>query len=315
MQHSGVFTRQELDRYFASYVGMEGGNPGAPVWICDRSPRAWLEPLVAPLQPRVAPPAWDAEFRHQQRENMGKWLGHQYIARIMAAARAEALRVRLADNDWEQYYWRHLYAPGGAEFRLSLYPLPAQLDGRTPWSKAFRGQPELVPQARYEDLCRHGERFRFLAKTCARWRPKVVVCLGHRHTDEYLEAFSLGGLASEEHAIQPADQVRRLRIFARDGTTWIICPALGGSAGLISQVQLDAFGKLLGTRLAASDFKHCLDLDPVDNAPWAQLEVLPDPYRRGQLPADAAGCHTEEGARPVFPSSEHAQAGTRESFA
>ncbi len=112
--------------------------------------------------------------------------------------------------------------------------------------------------------------------------------------DEYLEAFSLGGLASEEHAIQPADQVRRLRIFAKDGTTWIICPALGGSAGLISQVQLDAFGKLLGTRLTASDFKHCPDLDPVDNAPRAQPEVLPDPCRRSQLPADAAGCHTEE---------------------
>ncbi|MGN5478247.1 hypothetical protein ACTMU2_18325 [Cupriavidus basilensis] len=58
-----------------------------------------------------------------------------------------------------------------------------------------------------------------------------------------------------------------MRIFAKDGTTWIICPALGGSAGLISQVQLDAFGKLLGTRLTASDFKHCPDLDPVDNAP------------------------------------------------
>lgn len=315
MQHSGVFARQELDRYFASYVGMEGGNPGAPVWICDRSPRGWLEPLVAPLQPRVAPPAWDAVFRHQQRENMGKWLGHQYIARIMAAARAEALRVRLADNDWEQYYWRHLYAPGGAEFRLSLFPLPAQFDGRTPWSKAFRGQPELMPQTRYLDLCRHGERFRFLAKTCARWRPKVVVCLGHRHTDEYLEAFSLGGLAGEEHAIQPADQVRRVRIFAKDGTTWIICPALGGSAGLISQVQLDAFGKFLGTHLAASDFEHCLDLDAVDNAPWARLELLPDPYQRSKLPPGAAGSRTEERARPVFPGSDHARAGTSESFA
>lgn len=26
MQHSGVFTREELDNYFSSYVGMEGGR-------------------------------------------------------------------------------------------------------------------------------------------------------------------------------------------------------------------------------------------------------------------------------------------------
>ncbi len=294
MEHSGVFTRQELDRYFASYVGMEGGNPRAPVWICDRSPHASLEPLVAPLRPRATAPAWDAVFRHRHRESMGKWLGHQYVARIMAAARAEALRVRLADNDWEQYYWRHLYAPEGAEFRLSLFPLSTQFDGRTTWSKAFRAQPELIPKSRYLDLCRHGERFRFLAKICALWRPKVVVCLSQRHTDEYVEAFALEGIVGEETALQPADQIRRLRIFAKEGTTWIFCPTIGGSAGLTSQVQLDAFGKFLGKHLAASDFGHCLDLNAVENEPGARPELFPVPYQRSELPSYAAGCQMEQ---------------------
>ncbi|TDF55132.1 transcriptional regulator [Cupriavidus sp. L7L] len=313
MQHSKVFARPDLDRYFASYVGMEGGNPKAPVWICDRSP-ACSEPLVAPLQPRMAPPAWDAVFRHQYREDMGKWFGHQCMARIMAAARAEAMRVRLGDNDWEQYYRRHLYSPRGAEFRLSLFPLPAHVDGRTTWSKAFRGQPELIPQSRYLDLCRHGERFRFLAKTRARWRPKVVICLSHRHADEYIEAFSLGGLASEEHALQPADQVRRLRLFTKDGTTWIICPAIGGSAGMTSQVQLDAFGKFLGMRLAESDFKHCAELDAVDDGAPARAERLPERCETRRLPAEAGGSRPVERVRPMFPANEPARAGNCESL-
>ncbi|WER47341.1 transcriptional regulator [Cupriavidus sp. WKF15] len=232
---------------------------------------------------------------------MGKWLGHQYVARIMAAARAEALGVRLTDNDWEQYYWRHLYAPWGTEFRLSLFPLSSHFNGRTTWSKAFRGQPELVPQSRYEELCRHGERFRFLAKTRARWRPKVVVCLSHRYTDEYIEAFSLGALTSEEHSIQPADQVRRLRVFAKEGTTWIICPAVGGSAGLTSQVQLDAFGRFIGTYLTAGDFKHSFDLDAVDDALGAGRTPWGEPCQRNKLPADAARCRTEECSQSAFP--------------
>ncbi|MGN5478246.1 hypothetical protein ACTMU2_18320 [Cupriavidus basilensis] len=81
----------------------------------------------------MAPPAWDAEFRHQQRENMGKWLGHQYVARIMAAARAEALRVRLADNDWEQYYWRHSLRAWGR--RVQAQPVSPTCPTR--WTNAL----------------------------------------------------------------------------------------------------------------------------------------------------------------------------------
>lgn len=78
--------------------------------------------------------------------DMGRWLQHQRIARIMAAARAEALGERVGDEAWKPYFWERLYAPDGAEFKLNLFPLPAQLDGLTPWSKVFRGQPELVPR-------------------------------------------------------------------------------------------------------------------------------------------------------------------------
>jgi transcriptional activator of eps genes len=185
---------------------------------------------------------------------MERWLNHQRLARIMAAARAEALGIRLDDNDWKEYYRERLYAPGGAEFKLSLFPLPMHLDGQTPWSKVFRGQPELVPKERYLELCRHGGRFRFLRTLRARWRPKLVICIGHRQTDDFVRAFGLDEVAGETRPLQPADQVRPLHVFVRDGTTWILCPALAGSAGLTSDVQLNAFGKLLGASLEASDF-------------------------------------------------------------
>ncbi|MGO4154552.1 transcriptional regulator [Cupriavidus sp. YAF13] len=256
MENTTVFTRQELDTYFASYVGMEGGNPRASVWFCDRSPHPWSEHLSAPLKPRLAPLAWDAAFRAAHRASMGKWLSHQRIARIMAAARAEVLGLRDddADADWKPYYEHHLYTACGAEFKLNLFPLPMQLDGLTPWSTVFRGQPALVPKERYLDLCRHGGRFRFLAEMCARWRPKVVVCLGHRHTEDFVNAFALDYAAVRDEKLQPADLVKSLRVFTRDDTTWIICPALAGPSGLTSDVLLNAFGKLLAASLDASDF-------------------------------------------------------------
>lgn len=235
---------------------MEGGNPAGSVWFCDRSPHPWNESLKAPLTPRTEPPAWDANFRAIHSGSMGKWQNHQRIARIMAAARAEVLGLRLGDSDPKQYYERQLYAPDGAEFKLNLFPLPAQLDGVTPWSKAFRGQSSLVPKARYLDLCRQGGRFRFLAKICAYWRPKVVVCLGQRHTEDYVRAFALDGVVAEDQLLQPADLVKSLRVFVRDGTTWFVCPALAGPSALNSDVLLDAFGRMLATRLELADFSR-----------------------------------------------------------
>lgn len=252
---ASVLTHQELDDYFGSYVGMDGGNPEAPIWFCDPSRNSSFERLVTPLQPKTMPPAWDAEFRVQHRDEMEKWLMHQRIARIMTATRADALGIPLGENDWQSYYWNRLYAPNGAEFKLSLFPMPLNLTGSTSWSQVFRGQPALVPKHRYLDLCRQGARFRFLAWICARWRPKVVVCFGHRYTEDFRRAFVLDEVAGEDQQLRPADLVTPLRVFVRDSTTWVICPAMAGSSGLTSNVQLDAFGKWLGARVERSDFE------------------------------------------------------------
>jgi len=248
------FTREQLDAYFASYVGMEGGNPGAPVWFCDSTPHPQVEPLVAPLVPRERPNAWDAAYRNKHRNSMKRWQSHQKIARIMAAARAHTLHMAPGECDWKHYFDHHLYAPHGSEFKLSLFPLPAQLISQTPWSKAFRGQPALVPKQRYLELCRNGQRFAFIDDIRGHWKPKVVVCLGERHLDDFVQAFALESARGAEYILQPADLAKTLRVLERDGTTWIICPALAGALGLTSDVLLEAMGQYVARWLEPGDF-------------------------------------------------------------
>ncbi|MDF3831641.1 XpsR family transcriptional regulator [Cupriavidus basilensis] len=254
MEQKTVFSREQLDVYFASYIGMEGGNPAGAVWFCDSNPHPWTESLVAPLEPRLQPGAWDDTYRDRFRENMERWQSHQKIARIMAAARAQTYAAQQSECDWKHYFDRHLYAPDGAEFKLSLYPLPAHLIGQTPWSKAFRGQPALVPKQRYLDLCRNGNRFRFIDGIRQRWKPKVVVCLGERHFDDYVQAFRLEDAQAGNFILQPADLAKTLRVLERDGTTWIVCPALAGALGLTSDVLLEAMGRYLARWLVPEDF-------------------------------------------------------------
>ncbi|CAN7571211.1 transcriptional regulator [Cupriavidus necator] len=249
-----VFTREQLEEYFASYVGMEGGNPDAPVWFCDSSPHPRAVSMVAPLVPHTQASAWDAAYRHKHRDHMERWQSHQKIARIMAAARAHFFNTPLGERDWKHYFEHHLYAPHGAEFKLSLFPLPARLINQTPWSTAFRGQPELVPRQRYLELCRDGQRFAFIDRIRRLWKPKVVVCLGERHADDFVQAFALGNVRGADHILQPADLPKTLRVLEHDGTTWIICPALAGAAGLTSDVLLDAMGQYIAGWLGPGDF-------------------------------------------------------------
>ncbi|WP_176462338.1 transcriptional regulator [Ralstonia solanacearum] len=259
MEQKLIFSREQLDRYFASYVGMEGGNPAGAVWFCDKDPHPWTESLVAPLGPREQPNAWGNVFRARHRDSMERWQSHQKIARIMAAARAETQRRPQSECDWKHYFADLLYAPNGAEFKLSLFPLPAQQIGDTPWSRAFRGQPALVPKQRYVDLCRTGSRFRFISKIRERWRPKIVLCFGERHTDDYVHAFGLQMASTHEFILQPADLAKTLQVLEHDGTTWIICPPLAGASGLTSDVLLEAMGRYISRWLVPADFPRLQD--------------------------------------------------------
>jgi len=252
-QHKKV-SGKWLDEYFASYVGMEGGNLEAAVWICDRNPQPWTESLVAPLSPREQPGAWDEDFRRRNRDRMSRWQSHQKIARVMSAARATTQRRPEGESEWLRYFEEHLYAPNGAEFKLSLFPLPLQLPGGMAWSRAFREQPALLPKQRYIDLCRTGKRFRFIAEIRARWRPKVVLCLGTLHLHYYIEAFGLKGLPSRAHVLQPADLAKTLHVIEYDGTVWVVCPALAGATGLSSDVLLSAMGGYIAQWLVSADF-------------------------------------------------------------
>jgi len=250
-----TFTHEQLDAYFASFVGMEGGNPAAAVWFCDHSPTTEGSALVAPLRPQLAYPAWDTSFRAAHARDMTRWQSHQRIARIMAAAREMVLFGRDDSGDWWRYLLEYLYRPLGWEFKLSLFPLPIRTDSGLTWKRRHGAQSELNPKIKYLALCRDGDRFRFIEALRRRERPKVVICLGERHEADYLHAFGMRGIPYTEHTLKPADQARGLRIYQDRGTRLVICPAVAGVAGLASDVLLNAMGRYISQWLTMADFQ------------------------------------------------------------
>ncbi|WP_018310092.1 hypothetical protein [Cupriavidus sp. UYPR2.512] len=250
-----AFTREQLDTYFASFVGMEGGNPSAAVWFCDYSPTRSSLSLVAPLMPQLECPAWDSPFRARHAKEILRWQTHQRIAHIMSAAREMVLFGQEDSGDWKRYLTEHLYRPLGREFMLSLFPLPIRTGYGQSWRRRYGMQPELASRIAYMTLCREGGRFRFIEALRRRERPKVVVCLGERHEDDYVHAFGMRGLPYKEHTLKPADQARILHIYDDKGTRLVLCPALAGAAGMCSDVLLKAMGSYISQWLAKAEFE------------------------------------------------------------
>jgi transcriptional activator of eps genes len=240
-----LVSADELDAYLASYVGMLG-NASAPIWLCDVSPLANDTPLVAPLIPWREPAVWDEGFRRRNETQMARWGLHQATARIMASAYTASSD---AGVDWKPYFWTRLYAPSGDDFRLSLFPLPSRSGAARCWKESYGDQPALNPQRRYLDLCKLGGRFAFITALRKRMAPKVIVCFGPRHAQDFLNAFGFIGMPSTEFVLQPADQAKHLQIFTEGGTTLVIAPTIGGAMGITSDTLQHALGHYIGKLL------------------------------------------------------------------
>ncbi|WP_156811155.1 MULTISPECIES: transcriptional regulator [Cupriavidus] len=246
--------REELDRAFASFVGMEGGNPAAAIWICDVAPLIASVPLEVALRPQPEPGAWDLAFRRRHARWLPRWQTHLRVARVLAAARAAALHPGRSHVSAQAYFEHYLYRPGGWDFKLNLFPLPERPDPVQSWSKTFRDQPWLRVKSDYARLCRLGGRFRFIASLREQYRPRLVLCLGQRHARDYLRAFGFEGCERAEAWLQPADTMRRLDVYEHGQTALVLSPPFGGPQGLSSDVLLDALGTFLARWLRPEDF-------------------------------------------------------------
>lgn len=248
-----VLSRAELESVFASFVGMEGGNPKAAFWVCDVAPAASSLSVWPSFTPQPIPGSWDANFRRRYAEQIPRWQTHSRISRVLAAARKAAVPGDLPIGALE-YFNRYLYAPEGWDFKLNLFPLRDRPDPVRPWGKTFNEQPELRSRPAYIRLCREGGRFRFLSDLRKLHRPRVILGLGHRYARDYARAFGFCGGVSDEVVLQPADTAQRLQVYEHEETVLVICPPFGGGRGLSSDVLLDALGVFVSQWLRPEDY-------------------------------------------------------------
>lgn len=238
---------REISAFLASYAGIDGGNPGAPVWICGIEHGGAFDD--AQLLPELKPGAWTDEFK--SKHNFRAWQYPQKAAKFLVA-----LRSRQADptavptvEGWYDYRETELYVEGGDHFKLNLFPLAAPSVSSPGWETAYARCPELKNRETYRTNCR-AVRFEFLRGIRNKYRPRIVVGTGKTLKNDFALAFGFSEVPPRAFTITDGIHDRECFAYEGDGCTLIVSPFFGGRYGVSSDGLLTDLAKHVADELA-----------------------------------------------------------------
>ncbi|WP_322061960.1 hypothetical protein [Paraburkholderia sp. J63] len=259
-----TFSNSELSRYFASFCGMDGGNPEAKLWICGIEHGSDAEELCN-IEPENQPGEWNAEKRSSYAAEYRKWPYWRNAAKIVVGTqRAVLAKAGLTSKspDWRAYRDEFLYTRHGWDFKLNLFPLSSPRVSSDQWTKAHGLQPALVDKETYRTLCREGGRFAFMRRLRAERQPKVILATGVGSRGDFVHAFGFEGCEEKAVVIGREAAQRRLYVYvdryADDRhSVLVVTPFPGSPSGLNSTSLIGELAAYLASWMSPSDF-HAL---------------------------------------------------------
>jgi transcriptional activator of eps genes len=221
-----VHSAEDVDRFLASFAGVDGGNPKAPVWVCGIEFGGGLDDLSESLQPQSLG-SWDDKLR--QSSEARRWQLHQKVAKLMTAIRSlrMASDQKVSLDDWRRYRDEELYSEGGDSFKLNLFPLSSHAVRDEDWDAAYRDQPVLSRKETYYEHCRE-KRFPLFASLRREHKPGVIVGIGVEKRADFATAFGFDPNKFEERTISAGGRVKTCYCMHDGGTTLIVSPFFDG---------------------------------------------------------------------------------------
>lgn len=211
-----LFTKAQLCDYFASFVGMDGGNLShAKLWLCGIEHGGDCEALKD-VEPECEPRPWSVERRAALKGEHRSWPLWEKLAKVVVSAQSNALQqagVGPSDMTWNYYRDNYLYGREAWEFKFNLFPLSCPQVDSARWSVVHREQPEIIDKEQYRNLCRNGGRFSFMRDLRQRHRPKVIVAMGVGSRNDFVRAFGFEDCSCEELLIGDSGNRCRLHVY------------------------------------------------------------------------------------------------------
>jgi len=220
-----------------SHSGFQGGNPKSPVWVSGIEYGGALSgnESFSPVEsfPGIDQPEW--------RKNFLRYGFNRKLVKLLASIEGEKVR------DYREFCEdRRVFAGDGLGLKLNLYPI--QCRRAWAWSKAHAEITGFPTKTIYRGWCQ-AHRFPLFREWVGEYRPKIIIGSGHSHDEDFALAFCRD---QEEFFAEPERfKIGRHRIIQRSiwgGKTILFTLPFLGPGGLMSDKDIDAFGRAIGKR-------------------------------------------------------------------
>ena len=239
--------------YLASYRGIDGGNPNAPVWICGIEHGGKSDKGVPDLSAESNPGSWTEQFK-QKFKDFSTWPYHQKVAKLMVALRRNHPGSDQHDSvdGWRKYLAEELYVLEGETFKLNLFPLASPRDNDDKWFDDYGARIGMTIKDEYRELCR-GARFDFLRRLREHHRPRLVLGTGRMYRNDFANAFGFSGTRPEQMDIRFGNASRECFVYRDEDGTLVVCPFFGGRNGVNSHGLIWELSRLLRLELERTE--------------------------------------------------------------
>jgi hypothetical protein len=172
-----------------SFLGMDGGNINADIWVCGIEFGSNLEQMESYYQTHVK------YYNHKgynvpYRENCPEYFLKSTYDRFLTAMYIRFFTVfnltpPVDTKEIEGFLRTELYHKDSQIFKLNLYPIAKKDTG---WDKTIEDELGIKKENYYGDIFK--KRMLFIKKLVANFTPKIIICTSPKdYENKFIEAF------------------------------------------------------------------------------------------------------------------------------
>lgn len=206
-----------------SLIGCDGGNIRAPLWFSGIEWGTSDEKITSEMtRPTYSVSNYELPYlsKDWKKVNPGllKWQFDQKISKILC-------NVFDYKGDYRDYMREKYCEVDSNEFKVNLFPLPAK--NISEWSNEHIELTKTRIKYHYRTYCAHN-RFKLLYVLVGKFKPKVIVCFGQSHLEEFKLAFWGSTSQSFKETKHEIGRRNSLSVLSSDNATkLVIAPFLG----------------------------------------------------------------------------------------
>jgi len=213
------YTRLEKD-----LIGIDGGNITAPLWLSGlewgTSDEGIIDCVTRPTYENAdyIVPFLSSKWKSEN-SSLYKWQFDQKIAKILC-------HVFDYEGTYKEYMEKNYCDKESNEFKLNLFPLSAA--NMDEWTEKHINITQTKIKYHYKTYCSMF-RFKLLHDLAIKFKPKVIVCFGPGHVEEFKMAFWGKNHPSSQTKIEKmiSDKNKLQILITENLPTLIIAPFLG----------------------------------------------------------------------------------------